>query len=36
VNDVIRINNRAVVVQTDLLARNGVIHAISEVLLPPK
>lgn len=36
VNDVIRINNRAVVVQPDLLARNGVIHAISEVLLPPK
>jgi uncharacterized surface protein with fasciclin (FAS1) repeats/uncharacterized lipoprotein YbaY len=36
VNEVIRINNRAVVVQPDLLARNGVIHAISEVLLPPK
>jgi uncharacterized surface protein with fasciclin (FAS1) repeats len=36
VNDVIRINNRAVVVQPDLQARNGVIHAISEVLLPPK
>jgi uncharacterized surface protein with fasciclin (FAS1) repeats/uncharacterized lipoprotein YbaY len=36
VNDVIRINNRAAVVQPDLQARNGVIHAISEVLLPPK
>lgn len=35
-NQVIRINDRAVVVQPDLLARNGVIHAISEVLLPPK
>lgn len=35
-NQVIRINNRAAVVQPDLLARNGVVHAISEVLLPPK
>lgn len=36
VNDTIRINDKAVVVQPDLLARNGVVHAISEVLLPPK
>jgi len=35
-NDTIRINDLAVVVQPDLLARNGVVHAISEVLLPPK
>jgi uncharacterized surface protein with fasciclin (FAS1) repeats len=35
-NDTIRINDRAVVVQPDLLARNGVVHAISEVLLPPE
>ncbi len=34
-NQVIRINNRAAVVQPDMLARNGVIHAISEVLTAP-